>query len=441
MTVTPTTSTTTTGTTTTPNTTNNVPSAATLDTAIAPPGLFGGAAAAGSLLPHRLNVPPPQLATMMSSLPPHLLLNAPPPAFGHMVGAQHQQLRAGIGATGAVNMMDADNSVARGAGSQSTSTKPPGCPVGPPPSLMAMRELDSDQEDEEMPIVKATMAARVTATVVASIGSAAQQQQQQDVKKPTSLQQRMLAISGQNIDEFMKEMENVHKKKELERAADLQGRLLAVGAISAVSINPDAPKMAAQTKEDRMPNDGATSGNSDSDDNDDDMNNVVANERARSDKDNEDDDVDENNDADDSDDGDDNGSGDDEDGDDGDNDDDEDNEDSNDSDDSNRKTAKSDKSPKRIATPNSSVPVGTAKADAFDVPLPVRLAGGPPQPPSHPSLLLQQQQQQQMVPGLAIGMPPGNPSMMFRPPPPMRPMGIRVPPGKCLGMLYLEKLV
>lgn len=35
----------------------------------------------------------------------------------------------------------------------------------------------------------------------------------------------MLAISGQNIDEFMKEMENVQKKKEQERAADLQERL------------------------------------------------------------------------------------------------------------------------------------------------------------------------------------------------------------------------
>lgn len=45
------------------------------------------------------------------------------------------------------------------------------------------------------------------------------------VKQPTSLQQRMLAISGQNIDEFMKEMENVQKKKEQERAADLQERL------------------------------------------------------------------------------------------------------------------------------------------------------------------------------------------------------------------------
>lgn len=42
--------------------------------------------------------------------------------------------------------------------------------------------------------------------------------------KPTSLQQRMLALSGQNIDEFMKEMEEVHKKRERDRAADLSAR-------------------------------------------------------------------------------------------------------------------------------------------------------------------------------------------------------------------------
>lgn len=40
--------------------------------------------------------------------------------------------------------------------------------------------------------------------------------------KPTSLQQRMLALSGQNIDEFMKEMEEVHKKRELSGSNDLQ---------------------------------------------------------------------------------------------------------------------------------------------------------------------------------------------------------------------------
>lgn len=46
--------------------------------------------------------------------------------------------------------------------------------------------------------------------------------------KPTSLQQRMLALSGQNIDDFMKEMEEVHKKRERDRAADLNARLTAL---------------------------------------------------------------------------------------------------------------------------------------------------------------------------------------------------------------------
>ncbi|XP_028178036.1 WW domain-binding protein 11 [Ostrinia furnacalis] len=46
--------------------------------------------------------------------------------------------------------------------------------------------------------------------------------------KPTSLQQRMLALSGQNIDDFMKEMEEVHRKRERDRAADLNARLSAL---------------------------------------------------------------------------------------------------------------------------------------------------------------------------------------------------------------------
>lgn len=43
--------------------------------------------------------------------------------------------------------------------------------------------------------------------------------------KPTTLQQKMLAIAGQDIDQFMREMEVVHKKRETERAQDLNARL------------------------------------------------------------------------------------------------------------------------------------------------------------------------------------------------------------------------
>ncbi|XP_068970988.1 WW domain-binding protein 11-like isoform X2 [Bombus flavifrons] len=43
--------------------------------------------------------------------------------------------------------------------------------------------------------------------------------------KPTTLQQKMLAMAGQDIDQFMREMEVVHKKRETERAQDLNARL------------------------------------------------------------------------------------------------------------------------------------------------------------------------------------------------------------------------
>lgn len=46
--------------------------------------------------------------------------------------------------------------------------------------------------------------------------------------QPTALQQKMLAMAGQDIDQFMKEMEEVHKRKEADRQADLDARLAAI---------------------------------------------------------------------------------------------------------------------------------------------------------------------------------------------------------------------
>lgn len=43
--------------------------------------------------------------------------------------------------------------------------------------------------------------------------------------EPTGLQKKMLAMAGQDLDQFMKEMEEVHKTREAEKAADLQQRL------------------------------------------------------------------------------------------------------------------------------------------------------------------------------------------------------------------------
>ena len=42
---------------------------------------------------------------------------------------------------------------------------------------------------------------------------------------PSSLQKKMLAMAGQDLDQFMKEMEQVHRSKEREKEADLQARL------------------------------------------------------------------------------------------------------------------------------------------------------------------------------------------------------------------------
>ncbi|XP_023304557.2 WW domain-binding protein 11 [Lucilia cuprina] len=72
-----------------------------------------------------------------------------------------------------------------------------GVPVGPPPDLIDFPDLDTDAEDDEVVLKKYVPKSK----------------QSKVVPKPNSLQQRMLAISGQNIDDFMKEMENVHKKK------------------------------------------------------------------------------------------------------------------------------------------------------------------------------------------------------------------------------------
>lgn len=108
--------------------------------------------------------------------------------------------------------------------------EPPGCPPGPPPVLFDMPDLDSDyEEDDFIPAKKKrTKSMRFAESETAKPENSIEEAPkvaEPEVLKPTSLQQRMLAISGQNIDEFMKEMEHVHKKKEQERFANLQERL------------------------------------------------------------------------------------------------------------------------------------------------------------------------------------------------------------------------
>lgn len=93
----------------------------------------------------------------------------------------------------------------------------PSCPPGPPPNLDAMEDLDSDYDLSLLPKnQKKTKTKEKVDAPVDEDGDEA-------LKPPSALQQKMLAISGQNIDDFMKEMENVQRKKEAERAEKAGG--------------------------------------------------------------------------------------------------------------------------------------------------------------------------------------------------------------------------
>lgn len=88
--------------------------------------------------------------------------------------------------------------------------EPPGCPPGPPPEINDEGEVEEfgtkPEEPKEIEIDDAN--AEESSTV-----------------KPTSLQQKMVALSGQNVDEFIKEMETVQKKMELNRENDARNKI------------------------------------------------------------------------------------------------------------------------------------------------------------------------------------------------------------------------
>lgn len=110
--------------------------------------------------------------------------------------------------------------------------EPPGVPPFPPPDLSS--------DDEDMP-EKSKDSVQKSRTIRFA-DDKEDNKQESDGKdkdadkerekerelskvKPTTLQQKMLAMAGQDIDQFMREMEVVHKKRETERAQDLNARL------------------------------------------------------------------------------------------------------------------------------------------------------------------------------------------------------------------------
>lgn len=109
--------------------------------------------------------------------------------------------------------------------------EPPGVPPFPPP------DLSSDDEDVTESIKDPPAKSRTIRFADDKEDKQESENKEKDFEKdkekdrdmakvkPTTLQQKMLAMAGQDIDQFMREMEVVHKKRETERAQDLNARL------------------------------------------------------------------------------------------------------------------------------------------------------------------------------------------------------------------------
>ncbi|XP_028140988.1 WW domain-binding protein 11 [Diabrotica virgifera virgifera] len=98
--------------------------------------------------------------------------------------------------------------------------EPPGCPPGPPPEINdegEIEEFGTKIQDEVKDAEKKDIDSEETSPA-----------------KPTSLQQKMVALSGQNVDEFMKEMETVQKKVDIHRIDEQRAKLT-------VNIEPLVP--------------------------------------------------------------------------------------------------------------------------------------------------------------------------------------------------------
>ncbi|KAK4872632.1 hypothetical protein RN001_014661 [Aquatica leii] len=107
--------------------------------------------------------------------------------------------------------------------------EPAGCPPGPPPDINSDGE-DADYAKELLQRVEE----EVQEEDAQDSGNSDEEAIDPELgpSKPTSVQQKMVALSGQNIDDFMKEMESVHKKQEGDKEEDRP---------KPTSIDPPAP--------------------------------------------------------------------------------------------------------------------------------------------------------------------------------------------------------
>ncbi|OAD58544.1 WW domain-binding protein 11 [Eufriesea mexicana] len=110
--------------------------------------------------------------------------------------------------------------------------EPPGVPPFPPPDLSSDDEDISEETKETLPKSRTIRFADDKEDNKQELDNKdkdtdKEKEKERDMSKvkPTTLQQKMLAMAGQDIDQFMREMEVVHKKRETERAQDLNARL------------------------------------------------------------------------------------------------------------------------------------------------------------------------------------------------------------------------
>ena len=95
----------------------------------------------------------------------------------------------------------------------------PGVPAGPPPVLKDYIEAESVLEEPRSKKI------RFANEEEAAVTTTAADDEPKDSPKVDNLQKKMLAMSGQDVDAYMKEMKEVYKKTEAEKAADLRSRM------------------------------------------------------------------------------------------------------------------------------------------------------------------------------------------------------------------------
>ncbi|XP_066596842.1 WW domain-binding protein 11 [Prorops nasuta] len=140
--------------------------------------------------------------------------------------------------------------------------EPPGVPPYPPPDLSSDEE-ETSEKSKDFPQKTRTIRFADDKDEIQESENKEKELEKDNKErerelskvKPTTLQQKMLAMAGQDIDQFMREMEVVHKKRETERAQDLNNRLSLLEAENDANIKSN--KTHSKGEEDKIETSGS----------------------------------------------------------------------------------------------------------------------------------------------------------------------------------------